>query len=108
MAKQNITLSAHTAYQTTAGVVYLAIARLRWPGYQIQGAGSIAVVWECSHRVVLTMTPMEAAALAADPCCATCDHGRAPGANLHHIHTLEPRQEPQRRSMSRLPGWDKD
>ncbi len=109
MAKQNITtLTAHTAYQNTASAVYLDIARLRWPNYQVQGMGSVAVVIECRHQVVLVQTPLQAAALAADKCFDDCHHVVAPGANLHQVHALDqPRQE-QHRSMRRLPGWDRD
>lgn len=79
----------------------------RWPGYDITGAGSVAVVLECSRRVVLVQMPLQAHALAGERCCATCSHSAAPGANLHRIVEMEqPRQETPRRSMRRLPGWD--
>lgn len=87
---------------------YSARAATRWPGYGITGAGPLAVVLECCRRVVLVMMPLEAAALAAEKCCATCSHIAAPGAGLHRIVEMEqPRKEP-RRSMKRLPGWDED
>jgi len=84
-------------------------AAMRWPGYDITGAGSLAVVLECSRRVVLVQTPLEAAALASEKCCEICSHVAAPGAGLHRVHKLDtPRSEPQRRSMKRLPGWIED
>jgi hypothetical protein len=53
--------------------------------------------------------PIEAAALAAEKCCATCSHIAAPGAGLHRIVEMEqPRNEAPRRSMRRLPGWIED
>jgi hypothetical protein len=97
-----IALPAHSG-----AAVYAAIARLRWPGYAVTGAGSVAVVLECSRRVLLVQTPLEAQALAAEKCCDICSHVAAPGANLHRIVEMEqPRQETPRRSMRRLPGWD--
>ncbi len=88
---------------------YTGIARARWPGYTITGAGSLAVVLECRRRVVLVMTPLEASVLAGKQCCATCSHAAAPGAGLHSIRKLDsPHNEAPRRSMRRLPGWDED
>jgi hypothetical protein len=102
MTNQTITgIPAHNAAGSTAA--------MRWPGYHITGAGSLAVVLECSHRVVLVQMPIEAAALAAEKCCATCSHIAAPGAGLHRIVEMEqPRNEAPRRSMRRLPGWIED
>lgn len=94
----------------TASTAHSAAAySLRWPGYDVTGTGSLAVVLECCRRVMLVMMPIEAAALAAEKCCATCSHIAAPGAGLHRIIELdEPRKEMPRRSMKRLPGWDED
>jgi hypothetical protein len=81
----------------------------RWPGYEVTGAGPLAVVLECCRRVVLVQMPLQAHALAGEQCCATCSHSAAPGAGLHGIVELEqPRNEAPRRSMKRLPGWDED
>lgn len=79
----------------------------RWPGYDVTGVGSLAVVFECCRRVVLVMMPIEAVALAAEKCCTTCSHRAAPGAGLHRIIEIDqPRKETPHRSMRRLPGWD--
>jgi hypothetical protein len=84
-------------------------AHPRWPGYAVTGAGSLAVVLECNRRVVLVMMPLQAHALAAEKCCATCSHIAAPGAGLHRIVEMEqPHKEAPRRSMRRLPGWGDD
>jgi hypothetical protein len=86
---------------------YPSIVKARWPGYAVTGAGSLAVVLECSRRVVLVQMPLQAHALAGEQCCATCSHSAAPGAGLHRIIELEqPRKETLHRSMRRLPGWD--
>jgi hypothetical protein len=84
-------------------------AAVRWPGYSITGAGSLAVVLECSRRVVLVQMPLQANALAAEKCCGICSHATAPGAGLHRIVELEQlHKEAPRRSMKRLPGWIED
>jgi hypothetical protein len=99
MANQQL-ITGTPAHSTTA---------VRWPSYSITGAGPLAVVLECCHRVVQVMMPLEAAALAGEKCCATCSHAAAPGAGLHRIVELEQsRRETPHRSMKRLPGWDED
>src|SRR5437763_2119847 len=89
-------LSAHSAAGTTAGQ-YAGIARLRWPSYDVTGAGSLAVVLHCARKVALVLTPLEACVLADDHCGQVCRRRIAQG--WHEIHTLDaPRSEAPRRN----------
>jgi hypothetical protein len=64
-------------------------ARLRWPGYEVSGAGRIAVVCQCNYRVVLATTPLEAAVIQQERCGKMCSHVISPEGGWHVIRKLD-------------------
>ncbi|HUC30022.1 MAG TPA: hypothetical protein VMR80_10575 [Candidatus Acidoferrum sp.] len=64
-------------------------AKLRWPGYEITGAGRIGVVHECCRKVVLVSTPIEAQVISRERCGKSCSHIIAPDGRWHVIRKLD-------------------
>lgn len=80
-------------YKTPPDSIWKAIARLRWPDYEITGAGALAVLHECSRKVILCSLPMEAQQIAAECCGATCNLGD----RFHQWHQLVELDRPKPR-----------
>jgi len=64
-------------------------AKLRWPGYEVSGAGRIAVVCQCNHRVVLATTPIEAHVIQQERCGKMCSQLICPEGGWHVIRKLD-------------------
>lgn len=73
--------------------IYLAIARLRFPNWDITGAGPIAVVLKCCRKMVLCTWPLQAQTVRAESCGTYCQHSKAPSENWHYFHVLN--EEPK-------------
>lgn len=69
--------------------IWLEIARLKFPQHVISGDGTLAVVQECSAKVVLCQTPMLAQGVAAEKCGNNCSHAIAPDGNWHRLVRLD-------------------
>jgi len=85
------------AYQKEPAVIFDAIARLRFPNYKITGSGPLALILECSQKVILCAIPLEAEARLADSCGALCNHPD----HFHAWHRIEelnvpPKPQPRR------------
>lgn len=72
-----------------ASKITRATAGLRWPGYRIEGEGTVACVLECCLTVRLVQTPMEANMVTSERCCAGCSHVHAPYAGFHKQRNLD-------------------
>lgn len=66
-----------------------ATAQLRWPGYEVSGAGRIAVVCQCNRKVVLVTSPLEAAVIQQERCGQHCSHMIAPEGRWHLLRKLD-------------------
>ena len=66
-----------------------ATAELRWFGYEVSGAGRIAVVCQCNRRVVLASTPLEAHVIQQERCGKMCSHIICPEGGWHVIRNLD-------------------
>jgi hypothetical protein len=73
------------------GSIDKATAELRWQGYEISGAGRIAVVCQCNRRVVLATTPLEAAVIQQERCGKMCSQLICPEGGWHTIRKLDER-----------------
>ena len=80
-------------YKRRPASIYKAIADLRWPDCEITGAGSLAVVLECSRKVILCAMPMQAQQIAAERCGAVCEHG----CRFHNWHQVIELDQPKPR-----------
>lgn len=84
---------------------YAALARTRWPGYEIEGQGSIAVVHHCCKHITLVGHALEARMLIAGSCGPICRKDEK--GHWHGAWSLEASVTPPRRKV-RFPGWKED
>ena len=83
-----------------------ATAKLKWPGYEVTGAGRIAVVQHCNRKVVLCVNQMEAVLAQRNRCGQHCRHMIEPRGGWHLVKQLDVPQ-PQVYVPGRL-GWEDD
>lgn len=85
---------------------FAQIAHARFPGYEIQGDGSLAVVLACNRKVILVQTPLEANAIQTEKCGPGCSHAIDSDGGFHRVAKLE---QPIQRRAFRLPvNWERD
>lgn len=82
---------------------FIDAAKQRWPGYQITGNGSLAVVYHCTHRVELVTTPIEASVIANERCGPNCSHIRNPEGGWHKVERINP---PRPRAAIVIRDWE--
>src|ERR1700747_3528146 len=80
-------------YKRPPDSIHKAIAHLRWPDFEITGAGPLAVVLTCSRKVILCAMPIQAQQIAAERCGATCNLGD----RFHQWHQTAELDQPKPR-----------
>jgi len=81
---------------------FYEIAKARWPGYQIIGDGSLAVLYHCNRRIELCTLPMLASVIVAERCGVQCNHLRNPEGGWHTVETIKPQRL---RTITVLRDW---
>jgi hypothetical protein len=78
-------------------------ARKRWPGYQIIGDGSLAVIYHCARKIELCTMPMIAGVIVAESCGPFCSHVRNENGGWHEVKRIE---LPRPRLIATIRDWE--